>query len=122
LDTILQRLMIGEALTACIKQSLRLHAAATDPSHVHLLVSWKSSKTSLQVRANLKSSLSRRLNEHRRSTKPQEDVGPSLSRAGSRKPVRTREHFDYLMTEYLPDHRGTQWYEDRGWVEKPSNP
>jgi REP element-mobilizing transposase RayT len=119
LDTALQRVLIEEALTACEKQSLHLHGAATDPSHVHLLVSWRLEKDSLKVRAGLKSSLSRRLNRHRRAASSGGDVGPSLSRAGSRKPVSARDHFDHLMGVYLPDHPGLQWYEDRGWVAKP---
>lgn len=119
LDETLQRLMIEEAIIACTKQSLHLHGASTDPSHVHLLVSWKSDKEWLPVRTALKTSLSRRLNEHRRTQKVSADVGPTLSRAGSRRHVRDRGHFDYLMGEYLPDHRGIQWYEDRGWCEKP---
>jgi REP element-mobilizing transposase RayT len=117
LDEVLQRLLIEEAQMACDKQSPHLHGAATDRSHVHLLVSWRSEKDSLKVRAGLKSSLSRRLNEHRRTIASRADVGPSLSRAGSRKPVWARDHFDHLMGEYLPDHRGLQWYEDRGWID-----
>jgi hypothetical protein len=30
---------------------------------------------------------------------------------GSRKWVRSRGHFDYLLTEYLPDHPGVFWRE-----------
>jgi REP element-mobilizing transposase RayT len=116
LDEPLQRALIEEAMTACSKQGYRLHGAATDPSHVHLVVSWKSTKSWMQVRSGIKSSLSRRLNTERKSRAAQSDVGPSLSRGASRRHVCNRDHFDYLLTEYLPDHRGLQWYEDRGWV------
>jgi len=34
-----------------------------------------------------------------------------FSGGASRKRVRDRDHFDYLMTDYLPSHRGAFWRE-----------
>ena len=129
-DGALQRALIEEAQAACKLQGLRLHAGATEPSHIHCLVSWKTSKHWTRVRASLKSSLSRRLaledkwsvdpDEAARRRNPREsDKGRwvlKLSRGGSRKHVGYRRHFDYLMVTYLPKHGGVGWYEDRGWV------
>jgi hypothetical protein len=38
-DETLQRALLEEGLTACEFQGLRLHGAATEPSHAHYLVS-----------------------------------------------------------------------------------
>ena len=128
-DARLQRLLIEEAQNACGFQDLRLHGGSTEPSHLHLLVSWTVQKGWLRVRNRLKSSLSRllrRLSEEppdsrdatRRGDAPDPDERPflALSRGASRKQVRDRAHFDYLMTRYLPAHRGVKWFEDRGWI------
>ena len=130
-DEAVQRALLEEAQVACRFQNLRFHGGATEKSHSHYLVSWKTSKHWTQVRASLKSSLSRRLAlENKKTTKsrdatrrrnPREsDTGRfvlKLSRGGSRKRVKTRDHFDYLMKTYLPRHSGVRWFEDeRGWV------
>jgi hypothetical protein len=51
-----QQLLIDESLSAGAKQSLRCHFAATDPTHIHLLLSWKTAKTSAAVRKTIKDS------------------------------------------------------------------
>ena len=33
---------------------------------------------------------------------------------GSRKRVKDRAHFDYLVTTYLPRHRGWKWSSEKG--------
>jgi hypothetical protein len=121
-DAALQRALIEEAGVACVHQNLRMHAGSTEPSHVHLLVSWRSAKTWTQVRASLKSSLSRLLSRTPgggRINPDETDTGAcvlKLSRGGSRKQVRDRAHFNHLMTRHLPDHSGVKWFDDRGWV------
>lgn len=135
-DPALQRVLIEEAQTACRHQQLRLHGGSTEPTHVHLLVSWKHGKSWMAVRTGLKTSLSLRLkreDERRRCQpgEPGESGEPGkgdrlkeegrwelrLSRGGSRKHVKDRAHFSHLMRKYLPDHGGVKWFEDRGWVE-----
>lgn len=130
-DAALQRAMIEEAQTACRYQQLRLHGGSTEPTHVHLLVSWTHGKSWMSVRTALKTSLSLRLKREAEQRDREscdhdwcEDDGqnekgrwePRLSRGGSRKHVKDREHFDHLMRKYLPDHGGVKWFEDRGWV------
>ena len=110
LDSPLQRLLIKEVLDACGIQDNRPHAVATDSTHIHTLLSWQSEKTWDKVTRSLKSSLTRRLNsEHGKRE--------WLSEGRSRSHVKDREHFEYLMNEYLPKHGGLKWVEDRGWVE-----
>ena len=106
-DHRIQSVMIEEVQIACEKQHCRLHAAATDSTHLHALVSWSSQRTWMNVRSGIKSSLTRRLN--RTNVRP----GHWFSRSASRKRVRDRDHFDHLIQEYLPKHDGAQWYEDR---------
>ncbi|MEM8782412.1 MAG: transposase, partial [Planctomycetota bacterium] len=83
-------------------QQVQLHAVATDPTHVHALVAWNSARTVIQVRANMKESLTRRLNQRfgRRAW---------FSRGGHDRRVRNREHFEHLFTKYLPSHVGPNW-------------
>jgi hypothetical protein len=80
---------------------------ATEPTHVHVLVSWSSDRTWQVVRAKLRESLTRRLN---REIKRQE----WFSKSPSRKRVKDQAHFDYLVGEYLPKHSGLKWSEERG--------
>ena len=105
-DHRIQLAMIEEVQIACEKQNYRLHAAATDSSHLHALVSWSSERTWMNVRSGIKSSLTRRLN-HTITRR-----GHWFSRNASRKRVRDRDHLDYLIQEYLPKHVGAQWYQD----------
>lgn len=141
-----QRSLIEELLTACRFQKLRCHAGSTEPSHIHGLVSWQGFRPWERVRASLKSSLSRRLSrmndefeelvESLDVSKPLDSIPDSrdatrrrsseeergrfvlkLSRGGSRKRVRDKCHFDYLMQTYLAKHKGVKWFEDRGWVD-----
>ena len=106
-DDSVQRVMIDETLTASKLQDLRCHYMATDATHAHLLVSWKTEKNSTAVRKSLKSSLTRRLNrDFQKRT--------WFSRAGSRKHVEDQSHFDHLTQIYLPGHNGWKWCESKG--------
>jgi REP element-mobilizing transposase RayT len=123
-DRALQRALIEEAQTACRHQQIRLHGGSTEPTHVHLLVSWKHGKSWMAVRTGLKTSLSLRLKREgeERDCQSGENDGHNeegrwelrLSRGGSRKHVKDREHFSHLMRKYLPDHGGVKWFEYRG--------
>ena len=79
----------------------QLHQAVAVFNHIHALVSWRDATDSLRVRAVL----------HRAITVDVRDAlglpqgRPVLARGGSRKPVRTRDHFDRLSLRYLPSHR-----------------
>ena len=106
-DTHVQQRLVEALLEACQFQSLRGHGMATDPSHVHVLVSWTDDRTWKLMRRRVRTSLTLQLNrafKHR----------TWFSKQPSRKRVKDREHFEYLVEEYLPRHRGWKWIEGRG--------
>ena len=105
-----QRLLIDESLAASAKQSIRCHFAATDPTHFHLLLCWKTAKTSAAIRKSIKTSLTRRLNREC-------EQRTWFSRSGSRKRVTDEDHFNNLVQSYLPSHRGWKWSEARGYFK-----
>ncbi|MEA2707720.1 MAG: hypothetical protein QOF78_321 [Phycisphaerales bacterium] len=107
-DEALSRALIEELIASCEKIKCRLHAASTEPTHIHALTSWKHERGWMSIRTSLKTSLTKRLKTVAENL--------SLSRAASRKHVRERRHFNYLMNTYLPKHHGLAWYEDRAWV------
>ena len=109
----LQRILIDEARTACRFQKLRVHLVATEPTHVHVLVSWKGDKPWQRVRDGLKTSLTRALRKALASEEHAADR-EYFSRGSSRKRIRTPDHFEYWMHEYGPSHRGWKWREDAG--------
>jgi REP element-mobilizing transposase RayT len=87
--------------------SCRLHLVATDPTHIHALASWRAKRTWEQQRTSLKRALTI-------SFKSAYGDRPWLADGASRKRVLDRKHFDYLITTYLPSHRGWKWCECRG--------
>ncbi len=99
-----QRLLTAGVHEACIFLSARCHGVATDGSHVHLLVSWRSDRSWESVSEAIKTALTRRLNK---------DILRQnwFSKGSSRKRVKDYSHFDYLVTKYLPNHRGLCWSE-----------
>jgi hypothetical protein len=99
-----QLLMIDELTIAFEKQSCRGHFIATERGHVHVLVSWRDGRAWGKLRNGLKQSLTRRLNRHLRREH-------WFSEGASRKRVKDRGHFDFLVNEYLPSHRGWKWRE-----------
>lgn len=98
-----QLLAIEELQIAFSKQACRGHFIATDPSHIHILVSWRDDRPWQKMRSGLKQSLSRRL----KSVEARE----WFCEGGSRRRVMDRKHFDHLMCRYLPAHRGWKWRE-----------
>ncbi len=101
-DRSIQSQMIKAITTHCELKSYKLYHVATDPTHVHVLIGWDGYVKWKSVRRALKQSISRRLNEHF-------DKRRWFAREGSRKQVKDRQHFDYLVTTYLPSHRGLTW-------------
>ncbi len=108
----IQRKLIETALEVCERRDWRVHGAATESTHLHVIVSWRTRDLWKAVRGKIKNLLSLMLS--RRSGQ----IGrPWFSEEASRKRVRDRRHFDYLMNVYLPRHSGLKWFEDRGWIE-----
>ncbi|MCK4872789.1 MAG: hypothetical protein KAS72_08705 [Phycisphaerales bacterium] len=95
----MQQCLVDAAIQAQTHVQTTVHAVATDPTHVHVLVSWNHARTWESIRRSLRHSFSRALN------------GQFTKRAwfaaqGSRKRIRDHAHFDHLTNVYLPDHRG----------------
>lgn len=122
-DRRMQEVLVLGSIDACRRRGWRLHVVATDPTHFHAVVSWGGFIPGQDVRAKLKNVLSLLLG--RVTGQPGR---PWFVRDGSRKRVQTREHFDYLLTEYLPDHRGVFWKEgdpipeDKHGILTPARP
>ncbi len=82
----------------------RLHAIATDSSHIHILISWQDQRSTAMLKSTVKQALTRHLNQ---SVQKQQ----WFSRKGSQKRVKDKQHFEYLMNIYFPRHKGLSWYE-----------
>ena len=106
-DDVLQRLIIDELRIASQYQRFRTHAIATEPTHVHLLASWPDDRLFVRLSDGIHQSISRRLKKEHPRRK-------WLTKGGSRRQVKNREHFDYLIETYLPSHRGWKWDDARG--------
>ena len=109
-----QQILIWIIYDACMRRNWRLHAVATEPTHVHILVSWKSDEPWRDVRHCIKLLCSLMLGRKcgMRGRK-------WFVRMGSRKRVRDRAHFDHLVNRYLPKHGGMRWTEGDA---KPTEP
>jgi REP element-mobilizing transposase RayT len=103
-----QRALIDEVHVAAQHQQFRVHYVATEPTHIHILVSWHDEERQFEkLRAGIRQSLSRRLGK---------EFGERqwLSEGGSRRRVGNQEHYDYLVGTYLPEHSGWKWSEEKG--------
>lgn len=107
-DHATQRLLIEETRTAGAKQQFRVHYISSDPTHIHILVSWPDDRPWLKVRTGIKASLARRLNRE-----VQERSNWFVDGA-SRRQVTDDDHFGHLVNNYLPSHRGWKWCEGGG--------
>jgi hypothetical protein len=105
-----QRRVVESVRESQEKQKFVAYYVANDASHTHLLLSWKDDRGAVKMRGLVKSSLSRALNASFLSQQ-------WFNEGGSRKRVRDRKHFDYLMETYLPAHRGVKWSRDTGFEE-----
>src|SRR5260221_10555610 len=91
-DEATQAVLIAGASDACMRRGWRLHAAGTDPTHVHLLISWHEYVEWAHVRDRLKNVLSLFLGRLKHQQGGNWFVGN-----GSRKRVKDQEHFDHLV-------------------------
>jgi REP element-mobilizing transposase RayT len=115
-DAAIQRLLIWGGKDICDRRGWRLHGAATEPTHVHYLVSWKEVQlTWREVRKRIKNVLSLMLGKFKGRK-----GGHWFVEDGSRKRVKDRAHFDYLVNEYLPKHRGLRWFEGEAEPQPPA--
>jgi len=102
----LQQEIIAELVAGASVARYRLHFATTDATHVHVLASWRDERRAEQLRRSLRRSMSLRLNRIQRRK--------WFSRGGCARPVLSQSHFDHLVANYLPRHRGWKWCEGRG--------
>jgi REP element-mobilizing transposase RayT len=99
-------LFLSMSYDACTRRQWRLHAFASEPTHVHLLVSWREFEPWQAVRKKLKNLMSLQLGRDANARGRRWFSGD-----GSRKQVRDGKHFAYLMDVYLPRHLGLVWRE-----------
>jgi len=109
-----QEVLIWTAYDVCQRRRWRLHYAATEPTHLHVLLSWQGFQDWKQASDRVKNVSSLMLG---RAT------GQSgrrwFVRNSSRKRVRNQRHFDYLVNTYLPRHSGLKWREGHPPPPKP---
>jgi len=103
-----QRRLIELVHDSCRHQQCRVHFVATDPTHVHVLTSWRSERSWQRTRSQIKTSMTRGMNQcaGRRTW---------FAKSASRRQVQRQEHFEYLVNHYLPRHRGWKWSETQGF-------
>lgn len=105
-DNDIQEILILGAHDICSRRSWRLHAVGTDPSHVHIVVSWRGYLPVKEAIRQLKNVLSyllgKTLNERGRRW---------VVTNASRKRVMNSKHLTHLIETYLPDHPGLFWRE-----------
>ena len=97
-----QRSIMKTILEACAILQCQARFISAEPTHVHVLVSWNSDRPRLGIRSSLKSAITRALN--RRYSRR-----PWFTENASRKRVKDRRHFNYLVNNYLPAHHGLKW-------------
>lgn len=107
-DQRIQEILVLGSWDICRRRGWRLHGVGTDPTHVHLVVSWRGFAPWRDVMEKLKNVLSFLLGR----------ITGSPGRKwfvvnGSRKRVMNRAHLDHLLTVYLHSHRGVFWSEGR---------
>ncbi len=107
LDDRLQRILVEGTRDICGHRDWQLHCVVTEPTHMHALISWTDDELDWKfAHDTLKRLLGMMLAQYTRTKGRKWFV-----RKGSRKRVRDRGHFEYLMNEYLPKHGGRQWSE-----------
>jgi REP element-mobilizing transposase RayT len=88
--TEVQRILIRTAANFCERRKLRLHAAGSDPSHIHFVISWRAYSSWTEILRRLKNILSKELNEQLHCTRPW------FVRGANSKRVSNRGHLELL--------------------------
>lgn len=108
------------AIAIAKEQAVRLHACATCPTHVHVLISFGSPACECGVSKHCRRGCAARTRAEEIVARMKRKMGLAVAkREGTRgkkwfsrgwdlSPVRKRDHFDYLVEVYLPDHQETQ--------------
>jgi hypothetical protein len=107
-DAALQQTLLELTRQAMSFVECRLYAAATEPTHLHTLVSWRDeARNWLRQRTRIKRALTIGM-------KAAHGERRYFSDGASREQVQEQDHFDYLVSTYLPDHGGWKYDESRG--------
>jgi hypothetical protein len=110
-----QQVLLWILVDACRRREWRMHRVAGEPSHVRVLVSWRDFLSWQKVRDKLKNLMSLELGRQFSAQGRR-----WFSKGASRKRVRDRRHFEYLMNIYLPRHGGLVWKEGESLPWCPS--
>ena len=105
-------LLVERARSICDDLKVRTHGVSATPTHVHVLVSWRDARGLRAISTPLKQKLGRDLSK-RQATKGHR----WFSRGCDEEFVSDRDHFEYLLAEYLPKHlreSGIIWRETDG--------
>jgi REP element-mobilizing transposase RayT len=95
-----RHLILSAVIEICHNTQKRLHATAVTPNHVHVLCSWKDEQTADDVATKLKRVIGMKLSHAKGST-----GNRWFSRGQDTKRIADQAHFEYLMNNYLPEHR-----------------
>jgi REP element-mobilizing transposase RayT len=98
----IQRLALDTLIAAQAPQRIKLYAVATEDVHLHLIIGWDDDRDPIRVRANVKSSLTRVLNQ---------TLGKRrwFARNAGQTRVKGHKHLHHLAHVYLPTHPGLFW-------------
>jgi hypothetical protein len=104
-DGRIQRMILSMTHSICEREGWRLEVFGADPSHLHIVVSWRKFQRWEEADRRLKNLLALRLNrQHRTAGKRWFVRGRSAPRQ-----VKDERHFARLKDRYLPDHPGIYW-------------
>ena len=92
-----QRALIEKLFHIAETDSLRIHAATADPTHLHTLVSWADDRSFTKVRGRIKNLLSLCLSRRAATT-----GRPWFVQGASRKRVEDEQHYWYRSTCTCP--------------------
>ena len=98
----MQGLLVETARGAGKHLDATVHAVFTEPTPIHVLVSWRHARGWKSMRSSIKHALTRAPGTKHGRRRWFVD-------SASRKRVRDGEHFAHLMTTYREKHRGARW-------------
>lgn len=102
-----QRVIIKSTTDAVTYIACEAHFVATESTHAHVVVSWKSERDREKVAKSLRNRITRDLKRLCWDRN-------WLVRDCSKQRVKDREHFEHLVNVYLPSHSGLKWNPERG--------
>jgi REP element-mobilizing transposase RayT len=99
-------LMLSAIRDIASRRAWRVHAVFGECTHIHFILSWRTGLRIEQVRRVVPNLLSRFLSEQ-----AGEPGRRWFARRPSCRPVKDREHLDYLLNQYRAKHTALGWRE-----------